>query len=148
MTELNRRELDEYLAELSALVNSYNPAKKWYVLTVILAYIAIICIVINAAGILWGSLLIFLGCIPFIHFAYNSPRSTKTVFQLSEKACILMSRCVNLYKYPGDDSVTYARRQVLYYRSNGNLALYREFISLYPHMASKKLKKLASIKLG
>lgn len=148
MTTLNRQELDEYLAELSVIVNSYNPANRWFIGTVILAYIAIILIVISAVGILWGSLLIFLGCIPFIHWAYNSPRSKNTVFELSEKACILMSRCVNLYKYPGDDSVTYARRQVLYYRSNGNLALYREFISLYPQMASKKLKKLASIKLG
>ena len=147
MTELNRRELDEYLAELSAVVNSYKPINNRINAAVIVAIIAICLIVIYEVGIVFGILLLALGSLPIIYMASNSSCSVKTEKELSERACILMNRCVNLYKYPGDDSVTYYHRTILSYRTDGNLALYREFITRCPYMASKKLQKLASIKL-
>ena len=54
-----------------------------------------------------------------------------------------MNKCVNLYKYPDDDTM----RMILCYKMDGNLALYEEFISLFPSMASNKLKKLSTVKI-
>lgn len=152
MNTQKNEEIKECLTELTAIVNLYNPKegykKEIFAAIAISSFIAICLTVIYAFGVLWGILLLGCGLVPLITYAVDgiesrSPdKSTISDEQLAERACVLMSACVNRYKHL--DSEIY----FLDYNCYGsNLSLYQEFISLFPHMASNKLKKLASIKL-
>lgn len=141
MNDQKKQEIKECLAELSMIVDSYNPAKEYYLAATGFSLIAICLIVIKTVGLLLGIVLICAGGIPIIYKLMDSKCSPSEA-QLAERACILMSSCVNRYKYP--EEKTY----ILIYNCYGNnLSLYNEFVSLFPNMESSKLRKLASIKL-
>lgn len=144
-------DLSQRLLELSALVDAYNPLTEHFFAAVIIAVIAICLIVIQAVGLLVGILLLGLVLAGFAAVMARRSESFKCFpsdKEYSERACQLMSSCINLHKYPGDDPLSVSRRMILFYGRDGNLPLYEEFISIFPHMASKKLRKLSSIKLG
>lgn len=141
MNEQKDKEIKECLAELSVIVDSYNPTTEYSSAIVGGAIIAICLIVIISIGLLWGLILLLVGGVPIIYKLSDSKCSPSDQ-QLAERACALMSSCVDRYKYPERDIY------FLHYNHNGdNLALYNEFVSIFPQMDSKKLKKLASIKL-
>lgn len=151
MNEQRNKEINEYLAELSAIVDLYNPKEGLGVVVPLLSSQLICLIVIWEVGLFWGLVLLGLVIVPVgCYFAEGKSHNKNSPSQkeLAEGACILMSRCVNCYKYPGDDPLSAASRMILSYSSyRGNLPLYQEFVALFPEMASKKLKKLAEIKL-
>ena len=143
--------ISQRLLALSDLVDAYNPWLSHFFAAVILAVIAISVIVIHAVGLLVGVLLLGLVVAGYAFIETNGLLNFKRIpsdEEYSERACQLMNSCINLYKYPGDDPVSEMHRMFLSYSRDGNLSLYKEFISIFPHMASKKLRKLASIKLG
>ena len=144
-------EIQEYLVELSAIVDLYDPKegyKKSFLATVTMISFMFICLtVISEFGILWGILLLGCGLVPLILYAVDgiesrsSNKSTISDKKLAERACILMSSCIERYRYPEKEIYI-----ISYNYKGSNLSLYQEFISLFPQMASNKLKKLSSIK--
>lgn len=142
-----KQELDSRLAELSAVVDSYDPTKEYFMTAMVLSLNIIGVIVILEVGILLGVVLIAVGILPLI-YALQFSKLPPNEKELAKKACALMSSCVNYYKYSGDDPLSISRRMILECSSDGNLPLYQEFISIFPNMASKKLKKLAKVKYG
>lgn len=152
MNTQKNQEIQEYLAELSAIVNLYNPIEGLWACIALLSFQAICIIVIlwfadfwGTFGTLVGILLLGLFVVPVIYYMFEecSPKKhSPSNVELAERACIIMSACINRYKYP--DREIYFSQYSIY---ESNLPLYKEFISIFPQMASKKLKKLASIKL-
>ena len=143
MNQQTNQEINESLAELQAIVDLYDPKKEYFIGAVVLSLLAIFNIVILAAGVLWGLILCGVGLLPILYKALTSTKHPPTEKELSERACILMSSCISRYKNP--ESLLH----YLSYNEYGkNLSLYKEFVSIFPQMASKKLKKLASINLG
>lgn len=152
MNEQKKQEIKECLAELSAIVDYYNPKegyKKEIFCTIAIISFMVICLtVISEVGVLWGIILLGCGLVPLINYAVeginsrSSDKSTISDEKLAERACILMSSCIERYKHPERDYYF-----LMYKYDGNNVALYQEFVSLFPHMESKKLKKLASIQL-
>ena len=141
MKKQENQELTECLAELSAIVDYYNPAKEYFFAAAVFSLMAICLIVIGAVGLFWGLILLGAGGIP-IAYKLSDSKCSPSEKELSKRACILMSSCINQYKYP--EKEIYFLDYTCY---GNNLSLYNEFISLFPDMASKKLKKLASIRI-
>lgn len=138
------QEINRCLAELSIVVDYYDPRKELYIGAMLLSLNAIGLIVILEVGILLGILLLVVGVLPILYKALTSKDDSPSTKELAERACLLMSHCINWHKYPDNE----ARRMILDYSFDGNnQPLYEEFISIFPHMASKKLKRLASIHL-
>lgn len=138
------QELEIRLKELSMVVDSYNPKTEWFMAAVIFSILAICYIVILEVGVFFGIILLALGSVPLLYMEMPANILPPNERVLSKRACALMSSCINLYKYPYDST----ERMILCYQTDGNIELYQEFIQLFPHMASKKLKKLASVKIG
>lgn len=145
MNEQRNQDIDNCLAELQAVVDSYHPEYEYFNTFVLLSLCAIVAIVIFTIGLFLGFLLLSLGIIPILYKVLTSNDRQQTTKELSEKACILMSSCINYYKYP--ESTLHILQYTSYLGSN-NLVLYKEFISIFPNMASKKLKKLSSVLRG
>lgn len=141
MNEKTKQEIKEYLEELSKVVDSYNPLKEYYLAATGFSIISICLIVIHQVGLLFGLILICVSGFPIINRLSDS-KSSPSEKQLSERACIIMRACIERYKDP--------EREYYFIHYNiyeSNLPLYKEFISIFPQMESKKLKKLSSIKL-
>lgn len=145
--QLNQK-LESQLEEISAIVDSYDPKSEYIMGASIFAIIGICIFLILELGILWGLVLLGVAFLPILYKGIPDIKAQPSEKDLSRRVCSLMSSCVNIRKYPGDDPLSETHRMILVYSHDGNLPLYQEFISLFPHMASKKLKKLASIKLG
>ncbi len=145
MNTQKQQEIQEALAELAAIVNLYNPKEGLWFVIAMLSFQAVCLIVILSVGLIWGIILLGLVTVPVTYYVLKerSPqKSSPSNIELAERACVLMDSCINRYKYP--DKEIY----ILHYNCFGNnLKLYAEFISLFPQMESKKLKKLSSIKL-
>jgi len=151
MSNYDKGNLSQHLSELSDLVNAYNPLHKYFFAAVMAAVIAIGLIVIQSVGLLPGIMLlglVLVGVVPILVRGSESYKRHPSEKEFSERACQIMSSCINLYKHPGDDPLSVSHRIILSYEKNGNLTLYKEFISIFPHMASGKLRKLSSVKLG
>lgn len=143
INQQTNQKINESLAELQAIVDLYDPKKEYFIGAVALSLLAIFIIVILTVGVLWGLILCGIGLLPILYKALTSPTHVPTEKELSEKACILMSSCISCYKNPE------MQIHCLSYDGNGkNASLYKEFVDLFPQMASKKLKKLASVNLG
>ena len=145
MNQQTNQEINESLAELQAVVDLYHPERVYYDAAIMLAICIIIVIVICAIGWFFGLLILGIGFIPIVYKVLTSPNHSPTEKELSESACILMSSCISRYKNP--ESKIHILSYNSYFGGN-NLSLYKEFISIFPQMASKKLKKLASVNLG
>ena len=141
------QELESRLTELSLVVDSYNPTREYLLGAMILSLNAISLIVIMEVGAVLGIILLGVGLLPLIYMVCSSNNNLPTERDLAERACALMSSCINLRKYPGDDPCSISSRMILNYSSTKNLPLYQEFVTLFPHMASKKLKKLSKVNL-
>ncbi len=144
MDTQTNQEIKESLAELQAIVDLYHPERAYYDAAITLAIFIISVIVMCAIGWFLGLLILGIGFLPIIYKAVISPNQPPTEKELSERACILMSGCISRYKNP--ESKIHILNYNSYFGGN-NLSLYKEFISIFPQMASKKLKKLASIDL-
>lgn len=145
MNTQRNQEIEERLAELSMIVDSYHPENEYYTTAILLALNIICVVVIAAIGVFWGIVILGVGLLPIIYKALTSGKKSPSKKELAESACILMSACVSLYKNPESEV------HILVYNSyfgGNNLSLYEEFIAIYPQMASKKLKKLASLDLS
>ena len=152
MDKQKYQEINDNLAELSEIVNLYNPKEGIWFCVALLSFQAICIIVIlwfadfwGTFGTLVGILLLGLFIVPIIYYMFEecSPKKhSPSNVELAERACIIMSACVNRYKYP-DEEIYFLQHSI--YESN--LSLYKEFISIFPQMESKKLKKLSTIKL-
>lgn len=140
MDTQTKQELEYYLSEISSIVDLYNPTKEYLYALCVLSFMAICLIVISTVGILFGVLLLTLGLFPIIYMSASTYNPSQDDKDLSYKVCILMSKCIHLYKYPGTTIKIICEK-------DGNIGLYRQFVLLFPHMASKKLKKLASVSL-
>lgn len=140
------QQLEVQLEEISAIVDSYDPKSEHIIGVAILSLNAIGIFLILKLGLLWGLLLLGVTILPILYIVIPNAKAQLSEKDLSRRACSLMSSCVNIRKYPGDDQLS--ERMILVYNYDGNLPLYQEFISLFPHMASKKLEKLASVKFG
>lgn len=147
-----QQELQDRLAELQAIVNLYNPTEGLWACISFLSFQAICAIVITdfasswgIYGVLAGILLLALFIVPVAIYVFEECKPKKqspSNKELAKQACALMSACIQRYKDPGREVY------ILNYRSyESNLPLYKEFISIFPHMESKKLKKLSTIKL-
>ena len=148
MDLLKKEELKEYLTELSHIVDYYNPKTEYFIAVVLLSLNALAMLAILEWGILLGLVVACVGILPTLYFALSSdkfPHSEEKA--LSERACILMEECIFICKHSDDASLFGTSVRILTYSSYGNIKLYHEFVSLFPHMASKKLKKLAKVKL-
>lgn len=142
MNTQKNQEIAQSLAELSAIVDSFHPEYDHFNGAVLLALNIIAVVIIIELGLLWGLLLLCVGILPILYKTLTAHDNSPSKKELAERACILMSHCINWHKYPEDD----VRRMILDYEIySANLPLYREFVSIFPHMASKKLEKLASI---
>lgn len=153
-----QQELQDRLAELKAIVNLYNPREGLWFGVSFLSFQAICAVVITdfssswgIYGVLAGILLLALFIVPLAiyvtEYCTQKKRSPSNK-ELAKQACALMSSCINLYRYPHDDHFCVSMRMILDFNCNGsNLPLYKKFISIFPHMESKRLKKLSTIKL-
>lgn len=142
------QKLEAQLEEISAIIDLYDPKSEYMMTAAIFSIIAICMILILEVGVVVGLLLLGAAVIPILYKIQPHIKNEPTEKELSRRACALMSSCVNIHKHPGDDPLSVSKRMVLIYSHDGNLSLYQEFVSLFPHMASKKLKKLASVKIG
>lgn len=136
-----QQEIAEDLTELSKIINQYNPRKGYLIGASMLALNAICIIIILEVGLLLGLLLLGVGIVPLANMAAQSFNPDVSDTDLSERACAIMSACVQRRRNP------YSEVYYIRYEQDGNIKLYREFIELFPHMASKKLKKLSSVKI-
>lgn len=137
-----QQEIAEYLNELSAIVDQYNPRNEYLIGASILAFNAICVIVILEIGVFFGLLLIGVGFVPVaLKLADAPPNQGVSETDLSERACCIMSSCIQRCENP------YSEVYYIRYGQDGNIKLYQEFVALFPHMASKKLKKLSRVKI-
>ena len=126
------------LDDINTLLDAYKPFDKY------LGYVgAVACFVIGAVltvliGEAWSLLLIILSALP-IYLGSRASTGSPSEKDLAEAVCQLMSFCV---------SEANQNQTALSYGLSGNEGLYKNFISLYPYMASYKLTCLASIKIG
>ena len=126
------------LDDINTLLDAYKLYEKY------LGYVgAVACFVIGAVltvsiGEAWALLLIILSALP-IYLGSRASAGSPSEKDLAEAVCQLMSICV---------SEANGKQNALAYGLSGNEGLYKNFISLYPYMASYKLKCLASIKIG
>lgn len=145
MSTQKQQEIQEYLNELAAIVNLYNPKEGLWRAFALLSFQAICLIVILSIGLIWGLILLGLFFVPISCYLLRerSPKKSRPLNkELAERACIIMSSCINRYKYP-EQEIYFLH----YSEYESNLPLYKEFISIFPQMESKKLKRLSSIKL-
>ena len=148
MNTLKEQELNYRLAELKSIVNAYNPKNEHFMTAVLSSFFIICLIVIFSVGLLFGLLLIGVGIVPLLMKSLDSKDGSPSEKALAEKAHYIMISCVKLYKRPDEEvENAYDNCMILSY-SGDNISLYNEFISLFPQMASEKLKKLSSIKIG
>ena len=130
--------VSEMLNEITDILREYKLMEKYLIAIGLIAFLIIITTLATVMGEFWATLLIVLVGIPIYTSSSNTtPRPSDK--QLSEAVCQRMSICINEAE---------GGPKILTYGPNGNKALYKKFVSLYPSMASYKLRKLASIKIG
>ena len=147
MRAKNAQEITEMLKELQSIVDLYNPTREYLLSVSGLSMLIIAAVVISTVGAFWGVILIAAAVIPTILYVidgFSIKERYPSEKELSEKACQLMSGCISRYKHPERE---YHELHYNSYFGGNNLSLYKEFIGIFPQMASKKLKKLSSIHL-
>lgn len=141
MNERNNQEITEMLKELQSIVDLYNPSKEYLLSVSALSLLIMAAVVISTVGKFWGVILIAAAVIPIILYVidgFSIKERYPSNKELSERACNLMIACISRHKHPEREY------HILCFGGN-NRALYKEFIGIFPQMASKKLKKLSSI---
>lgn len=140
----------ERIKEISALLEQYDVIENTFGVIGAIAFLVIGAILTMVIGEFWAVLLIILAAIPIFLSAKNSSKKPNEK-ELAEAVCCNMHFCVEVAKLKGKTIgiMEQTRLQVAHINyTEGNLPLYEEFIKYYPHMASYKLKKLASVKIG
>jgi hypothetical protein len=140
MNEQNNQEIIEMLKEICSIVDLYTPTKNYLLSISGLSMVIIAAVVICTVGVFWGIILIAATVIPIILYVidgFSIESCYPSEEKLSERACDLMCACVKRCENPN------AKGYILVYGET----LYEEFISFFPEMASKKLKRLSSIHL-
>ena len=144
-----QEELKERLDEISEVVNSYNTHESTAGAMAAVAFLIIGAILTCVVGEFWAMVLVILAALP-IYFLAQRPSVSPNEKQLSQTVCLDMEFCVKVAKLKGKelslrDECMLHVSSISYY---GNEKLYEQFIKYYPQMASAKLKKLASVKIG
>ena len=142
-------EVAERIKAINAILDQYNLTDNYFGYISGIAFLIIGIILTVTIGEFWGVILLILAALPLILSAKKSSY-TSSEKELSQEVCCHMSFCVNVAKLKGKTIGIREQTevQILHVNYNGNGKLYKEFIQYYPYMASHKLEKLASVKIG
>ena len=130
----------DYIAKLNALLNEYRFSDK--ILSLVLSLI--IMVVVLSVWLLvqhYIILLVIVFAVAGIAMRYGITVKRPPIPEgkLAYEVCLIMEALVDLKNNPNREY------RILKVGTGQHKKLYKEFIELYPHIASRKLKRLSSV---